>query len=184
MPANMAMMVMTAKSSTKVKAFTRRSNRNMGGLAPLLRGAAFDVPLVALGSLFGAHFAHCAGEALSCLFCTGRVIHDFLSFFVPLFLRGQGRPLAILANRFFGGLSGIRLFGGRKGTDSGLEPGEESFGRKGGVVSPAESATGCLTGTRRTSRSIPFRASGKEVDEFGLASCVMRKGRNRGENRA
>jgi hypothetical protein len=58
MPANMAMMVMTVRSSTKVKAFLRWSARSMEGLAPLLRGAAFDVPLVALGSLFWAHFAH------------------------------------------------------------------------------------------------------------------------------
>ena len=87
MPANMAMMVMTVRSSTKVKAFLRRSARGMEGLAPLLRGAAFDVPLVALGSLFGAHFAHRTGESLARTFGTRGIVHNFLPFLVSLLLR-------------------------------------------------------------------------------------------------
>jgi hypothetical protein len=58
----------------------------MEGLAPLLRGATIDVSLVALGSLFGAHFAHGTGEALSCAFRTIWVVHDFLPFFVAFLL--------------------------------------------------------------------------------------------------
>ena len=87
MPANMAMMVMTVRSSTKVKAFLRWSARSMEGLAPLLRGAAFDVPLVALGSLFWAHFAHRTGESLPRTFGTRGIVHNFLPFLVSLLLR-------------------------------------------------------------------------------------------------
>jgi hypothetical protein len=68
------------------------------------------------------------------------------------------------------------LFGGGKGTNSGFEAGEESIWRKGGGVSPAEISAGCFTGGGRTSSwSVPFRAGGKEVDEFSLATCVMCK---------
>ena len=84
MPANMAMMVMTVRSSTKVKAFLRWSARSMEGLAPLLRGAAFDVPLVALGSLFWAHFAHGAGESLARTFGPCGIVHNLLPFLVSL----------------------------------------------------------------------------------------------------
>jgi hypothetical protein len=76
------------------------------------------------------------------------------------------------------------LFGGGEGTDSGLESGEESLWRNRGSIPPAEISAVCLTGGGRTSRSIFLWAGGKEVDEFGLASCVMCKGRKGGANRA
>jgi hypothetical protein len=88
MPANMAMMVMTVRSSTKVKAFLRRSARSMEGLAALLGGAAFDVPLVALGSLFRAHFAHGTRESLARTFGPCGIVHNFLPFLVSLPLCG------------------------------------------------------------------------------------------------
>jgi hypothetical protein len=89
-----------------------------------------------------------------------------------------------LADRFFGSLAGIRLFGRGKGIDSGLEAGEKSFRRKRRGVSPAKIFAGCLPSGGGASGSVPFRAGGKEVDEFGLASCVMCKGRKGGGNRA
>jgi hypothetical protein len=66
-------------------------------LATLLRGATIDVPLVALRSLFGAHFAHCAGEALSCALGSNWIVHEFLPLFVPL-LFGECGPFTILAD--------------------------------------------------------------------------------------
>jgi hypothetical protein len=59
--------------------------------------------------------------------------------------------------------------------DSGFEASQKRVGRKRGRFCPAESATGCLTGGGKTSRSVPLRVGGKEVDEFSLASCVMCK---------
>jgi hypothetical protein len=89
-------MVITVSSSTKVKAEEPRGVRGIEGLAPLLRGAALNIPLVALGSLFRAHFAHCPREALSCALGSNGIIHEFLPLFVPLLI-GECGPFTILA---------------------------------------------------------------------------------------
>ena len=97
MPANIPRMVITVSSSTKVKAGEVRCARGIGELTPFLGGAALNVPLISLGSLFWAHFSHRAGKTLSCALGSNGIVHQFLPLFVPLLL-GECGPFTILAD--------------------------------------------------------------------------------------